>query len=70
MVWFWGVFAFGLLIDITYQFLAFLAVNKAYKTAGKDALTQNIINEWITFIAANAATGVIATANYDSWYAA
>ena len=32
MVWFWGVLVTGLVVDLTYQVLAFLAVEKAYST--------------------------------------
>jgi len=70
LVWLWGVFVLGLFIDISYQVMVFLAIDKAYNTKGKRDLSLLIINEWLTFVAANAVSGAIAGVWYDSWNAA
>ena len=69
MVWLWGVLVLGLLIDISYQVLVLLAVDQAYK-ADEGELTQTLVNELLTFVAANALTAAIAAVGYDSWKAA
>jgi hypothetical protein len=69
MVWFWGVFATGLLVDITYQVLAFLALEKGYSDATSDVMSM-VTADWVAFAAGNAATYALMAINYESWMTA
>ena len=69
--WFWGVFVSGLVIDIIYQGLVFTTIELEFRNKpAEKSLTKKIIDEWLGFIASNAATGPIAAVSYDSWFRA
>ena len=76
MVWTWGVVMGGLLIGVTYQILALLAMNKAYQenssAANADYVTimKMIQSDWCMGTSVSAFVGLMLYSNYNNWWAA